>query len=296
MYKTPRLPPVDGGGRVRQITAGLARLFPSLSPGQAASPEALEPVLRLLTGALAWAAGLEKAPGPWERLVSAGTSWTPPADVQVLSFSGGVADCVFAPPDDRFAYGDLGVLLGRAIAASLALNALPWVRGRETIRATVVGAGAHATQVSGSTIFYRNVPFPLKNLPVLPIDGAGPEEIRRRLGWFANEEGLTQTALSLTGWPGASWEQVQKTARIIARGTAPLRERGLWPVVTVERDMAKALGQALAALVDGPLLCLDGISARQGDYLDIGPPAAGGTVLPVVVKTLAFEGPQGGTP
>ncbi|MCC8121826.1 MAG: ethanolamine ammonia-lyase reactivating factor EutA, partial [Oscillospiraceae bacterium] len=57
------------------------------------------------------------------------------------------------------------------------------------------------------------------------------------------------------------------------------------------QDPANPQGCALAPLVDGPLLCLDGICARQGDYLDVGPPAAGGAVLPVVVKTLAFEGP-----
>ena len=34
---------------------------------------------------------------------------------------------------------------------------------------------------------------------------------------------------------------------------------------------------------------MDGISAGSGDYLDIGAPVAGGAVLPVVVKTLAFQ-------
>ena len=37
------------------------------------------------------------------------------------------------------------------------------------------------------------------------------------------------------------------------------------------------------------LLCLDGIAVREGDYIDIGTPIAGGSVLPVVVKTLAFD-------
>ncbi|MEG2455796.1 MAG: ethanolamine ammonia-lyase reactivating factor EutA [Oscillospiraceae bacterium] len=39
----------------------------------------------------------------------------------------------------------------------------------------------------------------------------------------------------------------------------------------------------------GRLLCLDGISAHTGDYVDVLEPACGGAVLPVVVKTLAFE-------
>ncbi|MEG1073321.1 MAG: ethanolamine ammonia-lyase reactivating factor EutA [Oscillospiraceae bacterium] len=34
---------------------------------------------------------------------------------------------------------------------------------------------------------------------------------------------------------------------------------------------------------------LDGVSAETGDYIDLQAPAYNGTVLPVVVKTLAFE-------
>ena len=49
------------------------------------------------------------------------------------------------------------------------------------------------------------------------------------------------------------------------------------------------LGQALAALLPGALLCLDGVRLENGDYLDIGAPVAGGAVLPVVIKTLVFN-------
>ena len=67
--------------------------------------------------------------------------------------------------DRDFLYGDLGVLLGRAIRESQLCQGA-YRLGEQTIRATVIGAGCHSAQLSGSTIFHANVPLPKKNLPV----------------------------------------------------------------------------------------------------------------------------------
>jgi ethanolamine utilization protein EutA len=289
-----RLLQVDGRRRITHLTDGLARAFPQLGVGQAVTAESLAPVIRALTAALEQAAGLAPAGEELERFRTQGTAWTPPGDIPCLSFSGGVADCIFHPPADDFAYGDIGVLLGRAIAASPALGRAKKLPGAETIRATVIGAGAHATQLSGSTIFYRGVVFPLKNIPILKLtrEEEEPEAIAAalgdKLGRFADQGGLTQVAVGLRGQSSPSYDWIRRTAQALVRGLEPLRARGLFPVVAVERDMAKALGQALAPLVDGPLLCLDGIGAEDGDYLDVGAPVAGGAAVPVVIKTLAF--------
>ena len=63
-------------------------------------------------------------------------------------------------------------------------------------------------------------------------------------------------------------------------------------ILIIEKDIAKALGQALRRRRDRdmPLICLDSIHADSGDYVDIGRPAADGMVLPVIVKTLIFGG------
>lgn len=52
--------------------------------------------------------------------------------------------------------------------------------------------------------------------------------------------------------------------------------------------MAKALGQALATRLPGPLLCLDGLELPDGSFLDVAAPVAGGAAYPVVKKTLVL--------
>ena len=290
--------------RVTYVSPALERLgaavpgVPIPRVGDRAEESSLRPAVSALTGALEQAAGLAAADGLLPSLMTRDTSWTPPEGVDGVSFSGGVADCIWSPPEDAFAYGDMGVLLGRAIAASPAFRRAGIVRGAETIRATVVGAGSHSTQVSGSTIFYRNVEFPLKNLPVLRLTedeersgDALASALRDKAGWFADQGGMTQIALSLRGEPNPAYGRIRDLARGIQSGMEPLLERGMFPVIAVERDMAKVLGQTLWPMLgaEGALLCLDGVSAGSGDYLDIGAPVAGGAVLPVVVKTLAFQ-------
>lgn len=300
---------LDVGGRLIKIDRGTGRVTyvsPVLKNGAAGAappavgdtptPESLGPVLRAMVEALEQAALLRPGRDRLDAFLTRGTRWEPRA-VPVVSFSGGVADCIDDPPDDWLAYGDIGVLLGKAIAASPAFQAEGRFRGAETIRATVVGAGSHATDLSGSTIFYRDVAFPLKNLPILKLTEAEErgdaaalaQSIRNKLGWFADEGGLSQLALALRGEPNPAYARIQELARGVAEGLEPLRRAGLLPVVAMESDQAKVLGQALAPLLAGPLLCLDGVAVDNGDYLDVGAPVAGGAVLPVVIKTLAFQ-------
>ena len=292
-----RLIKIDREQVVTYITPKLRRLFPQLKTGWRITQVDLAPIVGALVRALEQAAGLTGGADRLEQFRTEDTQWIPPQGVTHLSFSGGVADCMFEPPENEFAYGDIGALLGRAIMCSPALSRLRMVRGVETIRATVVGAGAHATDVSGSTIYHRGVSFPQKNIPILKLtrEEENADEqvlaaaIRDKLRWYSDEEGLSQIALGLRGRNGPSYAQVQSLARAVARGLEPLRSGGFFPIVVVEQDIAKALGQALGALVEGPLLSLDGIGVENGDYIDIGAPVAGGAVLPVVIKTLVFN-------
>lgn len=292
-----RLIKLDGGGRVTYVSPVFARArCPAPQVGETVTPEGLRPVIQTMVEALEQAAGLRPGRDRLDAFLTQGTSWTP-EPVPAVSFSGGVADCIDKPPGDWLAFGDIGVLLGQAIAASPVFRQTDRFRGGETIRATVVGAGSHATDLSGSTIFYRNIPFPLKSIPILKLtaqeETGSAEElsaaIRDKLGWYADQGGLVQLALALRGEQNPSYARIQELARGIVDGLEPLRRAGFVPIVAVEADQAKVLGQAMAALVSGPLLCLDGVGMDNGDYIDIGAPVAGGSVLPIVIKTLAFH-------
>ena len=292
-----RLIKLDGAGQVTYVSPVFARAgCAAPAVGETVTPERLAPMIQTMVEALEQAAGLRPGQDRLKAFLTQGTRWRAET-VPVVSFSGGVADCMRHPLEQWLAYGDIGVLLGKAIASSSAFRQVKQFQGAETIRATVVGAGSHATDLSGSTIFYREIAFPLKNLPILKLsaqeeEGTAEElsrAIRDKLNWYNDEGGLTQLALALRGDSNPNYDRIRQVACGIAEGLRPLREAGLVPVVAVEADQAKVLGQALAPLLPGPLLCLDGVGMDNGDYLDIGTPVAGGSVLPVVIKTLAFH-------
>ena len=155
---------------------------------------------------------------------------------------------------------------------------------------TVIGAGCHATELSGSTVYFDRIAFPLKNLPVAALT---PEEerlppaqlaqtVRARLAVFADGPAV----LALQGRRDLHFAALSALADGLAGG---LRGRDGPVLVAVAADVGKALGQALAVRLPGvPLLCLDGVQLPPGSYLDVAAPIANGQVLPVVIKTLVF--------
>jgi ethanolamine utilization protein EutA len=168
---------------------------------------------------------------------------------------------------------------------------------RETIRATVVGAGSHITEISGSTIEYDPVILPIKNIPILKLEYEEEEPsviaaaIRRKLDWFRLDGELQLVAIAFCGQKSPSFNHVGALADAVLNGAKPLLDKGL-PLITVSRnDLAKVLGQSIRARIAGHkgFVCIDAIRVEGGDYIDIGAPAAGGTVLPVVIKTLLFK-------
>ena len=115
------------GGRLLKLDAAGKILYRSpvlqglthLQMGDTPTEKELEAVAETLAQALEMAAGLTPRDGLFDALITREAScWEPPEEAVILSFSGGVADCIeeTLPP---LAYGDIGVYLGRAIRKSI---------------------------------------------------------------------------------------------------------------------------------------------------------------------------------
>ena len=266
-----RLIKLDESGKIYYVSPVL-RQISDLKVGDTPTMGQLEELCEILTQALEMAAGLRTVTSLLTQLSTLeAQAWTPPEEQVVVSFSGGVADCI-ETQGDWLQFGDLGRILGKKIRESLLCQG-EYALGKETIRATVIGAGCHSTQLSGSTVYYRNLQFPLKNLRVVVVEDEIPDE--------SAEE---PSVLFLRGIPTPKYADVAALARRIVDA------RRLGPVlVCVEVDMAKALGQCLAGILplDREILCIDRVRLSSESYLDVGAPV--GPALPVVVKTLVLE-------
>ncbi len=216
---------------------------------------------------------------------------------EIITFSGGVADCMRNPPENDLRYGDIGVILGKAVVKSPAFCNKILQDAAETMNATVIGAGNFSMEVSGSTIEYQGCTFPWKNIPVVEFELTQQKletlgkEIRGAVSRFQEEEDSVQIALASKGLKCPSFAQIEKMAQEITAATEPEREKGRPLILILQEDIGKALGQALKRELprNSPLLCIDHIACHNGDYIDIGTPIASGRVVPVVVKTLVFH-------
>ena len=263
-----RLVKLDETGKILYVSPVLARLFWK-KKGEVVSHGEMEELAEKLVQALEMVGGLREKAELLEKLRTkeAEGVWPEVPAGTVISFSGGVADCV---EHDRswLEFGDIGPELGKAIRKSRLCKG-EYRLGAETIRATVVGAGCHSAQLSGSTVFHQNVDFPLKNLPVVE-DLSALERLDGPGVLMVNGE-----ALDFAG--------VRDLAKSVTASMKP-------PVyLAVSADLAKALGVQIALILGSAaqVLCIDRVHLREGDYLDVGVPV--GPAIPVVVKTLILS-------
>lgn len=197
---------------------------------------------------------------------------------EIITFSGGVSECMQEKTDNSFKYGDIGVILADEIRNDTETYPCKVITELDNpIRATVIGAGQFSMDISGSTIQYADVALPIKNLPCI-------ESLER-----VSDKAC---AICIRGEKSPSFKDVDTLSEKIVTACKELINNNTTLVVILKEDFSKALGQCLRRRLPPkyPFICLDGIECKSDDYIDIGEPIAGNKAVPVVVKTLVFGG------
>jgi ethanolamine utilization protein EutA len=222
---------------------------------------------------------------------------------QYITFSGGVAEYI-AGREVRD-YGDIARMLAAEVTGQL--NTAPGAFAVETadqrIRATVIGVSQFSVQVSGKTTHLSAMgTLPVQNIPVIRLRRPVPhavdhDAIAAEFRESARRQDVDMSrpvALSFS-WPGhASYQRLAAMARAIVAAAGRAAEDGLL-VLVMDADIAQSLGAILkeeAGLRRG-LIALDGIELRELDFIDIGEYLNPPGVVPVVIKSLLFAGPNG---
>ena len=293
---------LDIGGRLVKIREGRytyisekVQEVTDLREGQAVDEEKLRKLAEDFAELLAQAVGLTPATKLLEHYQT-NHLITVPEVPDIFVFSGGVAACM-EERQEPFAFGDLGVILAEEIVKNPHFQRAKQEKAAETMRATVIGAGNETMDISGSTISYTETDFPQKSIPIGKIRCSHgedlphiEEEIRRVKRYFAHR-GNIQLAIAFDGLAYPTFSQVQEMAEALVKSYDELFDENQKMILILKEDMAKALGQAIQRLDASKrtLICMDGIRCTNGDYIDIGKPVAGGSAIPVVIKTLIFQ-------
>lgn len=210
-----------------------------------------------------------------------------------ISFSGGIGEYIGeintnVNLKEMIKHNDIGQLLGNCISKEFQNYKEIILSPKEKIRATVIGAGNHSLTISGSTIAFNKSLLPLKNIPIVkPFDRE--ENIKeiydqgiKKLELYEN----TPIAISFIGPKSPSYEEIKTIGNQIIKFfqqiTGPI-------IVILESDFAKALGQIISLNLKEKreVICIDKVSTKNGDYIDIGLPI--GNAIPVVIKTLIYN-------
>lgn len=270
-----------------------------IEEGQIVNEEKIKKIVLAMVKLLEESVGLKERTKMYEKII---TNKGIKADYHMdyVTFSGGVADYIYGGKhEDSFKYGDIGVMLGQYIKDSdINLN-IKLRESSETIRATVVGAGTHTTDISGSTITYTEDIFPIMNLPILKLSKEDElngfqtieKAIEEKLKWFDLDNESQQVGVALKGPKNPSFVEIQELGKAIIKGMKEQLKKDFPLIVIIENDIAKVLGQTIYKHLNfkKKVICIDSIKVENGDYIDIGKPLVNGKVVPVVIKTLVFN-------
>ncbi len=219
--------------------------------------------------------------------------------IDTVFISGGIGNCLFeerVKPVDDLKFGDMGPILARSILRHTDFDQLPMVQPKQTVRATVIGAGAHSLSLSGSTIWLKLENLPIKNIPVIhpTIDWNNPDfDISKEVCICAERMDIAlatdQYAIALDSTMPTKYHAVVQAVKGLEQFYRLHGNHNDSALIISHNDIGKALGMELQPLLSPqPLAVIDEVITREGDYIDIGKSYFGGEIVPLTVKSLAF--------
>ncbi|WP_315955747.1 ethanolamine ammonia-lyase reactivating factor EutA [Paenibacillus violae] len=237
-----------------------------------------------------------------------GTPLSAIPSIEEWMVSGGVGQLMAEtmPPrslEDVAVHQDIGPLLAHAWKELAAGYPARQIQADQTVRATVIGAGMQSTEISGATVHLDASLLPIRNLPVLKLD-LSPQLLVQGSALADRFDALMQDGaslfaldrsppfgLALSGTHHLTYPTLQYIADKLYLSFIHHFPHSEAMVVICETDIAKALGQSLSrrCAQHPKVICIDQIRVEHGDYIDLGEPISG-IMIPVVVKTLAFQG------
>lgn len=221
--------------------------------------------------------------------------------ISEISFSGGVSEYIYET--DKQDYGDLGPLLGEAIRRRIPALRIPLAGSLERIRATVIGASQYTMQLSSSTVFVSKegllpqldlqvVPALLPESPKKLTTSSVADAIMRgfsRLDIIPGESNRP-VAIALLGTMIPNRASIKALCDGIRQALAPITAHP-W-IIILSSDVAGLVGSMLKEeeKVVQDVIAIDGIHVGEFNFVDLGKIIESVEAVPVVVKSLVFEG------
>jgi len=213
--------------------------------------------------------------------------------------SGGVGECFYRPQSNSqiFGFKDIGPMLANKLLQHPQIETLPIKEPKQTIHATVIGAGAYTLSLSGSTVWISAKQLPIRNIPVLHTHtlwlNLTPQKLSEEWEISAKRADIVPDseifALALPADLPVRYSSVRMIVEALQLFSQTQRECALPLIVIAEQDIGKVLGMELQPLLrNRELAIIDEVKTQSGDYIDIGQPFFNGSTVPLTIKSLAF--------
>jgi len=238
-------------------------------------------------------------PSPLARRLLMTNCLKPGYRYDAVYISGGVGACYYRPQEvsSLLCFGDMGPAFAQALHQHAGMQSLPIREPKQTLRATVIGAGAYSLSLSGSTIWLDSSQLPIRNVPVVHPNLRWSEFQPSKLteAWSIGVDrmdivvGTDVFALALPEDMPVSYAAIQPCIDELVSFAVAHPDPGHPLFIICRQDLGKALGMLLQPRLQGrELAVIDEVQTHDGDYIDIGKPFLGGDIVPITVKSLAF--------